>query len=198
MAGFDSTMVIGGRGLVFYDQPFATGNALPTNSVYGTAWPGPWINRGYTNDGLRVNWRRQFVEWDVDQTPFPILRTPDTFDFRFGGNLRQFDVTALQAATQQGTATSSAGDNRYVVTDQVTVGLVSVGFDVANPNVTNIAGTGNEAVRSLAKRAIPVGDMNLSFTPRPPGPQINYEVALTPDTSTTPATVAEFRYELPA
>ena len=197
MAGFDTTMVIGGRGLIFYDEPYASGNALPADSVYGTAWGGNWVNRGYTNDGLRVNWRRQFVEWDVDQTPFPVLRTPDTFDFRFGANLRQFDVSALKAATQQGTVTTGATSNIYAVSDQVSVAYVTVGYDVMNPSVTNLAGTSQEAVRAMAKRAIPVGDMNLGFTPRPPGPQINYEVALTPDTTSTPSQVAEFRYLLP-
>lgn len=197
----DQTQVVGGHGLIFYDAPYVSTNALPALAGYGTAWGAPYVNRGYTQGGLHVNWRRQFTEWDVDQEVVPVLRTPEMFDLRLQADLAQFDLSIIQAATQQqrvaGTpiTTAAAGSGTrgsvlYDVGGGILLNYVSVGFEAQNP------GDG-EAVQVLGKKGIPVGDVSLTFGPRPPGAVTNYEVALVPDTTTTPSTVAQFRDVIP-
>lgn len=184
MPGRDSSQVLGGPDLDIYDAPYDTDNALPADSAYGTAWGSPFVNRGYTRDGMHVRWRRQWTEWMVDQEVTPVLRTPDTFDLRFGAQLAQFDNANLAAATQQGTvSTVAAGVARghvdYAVSAAMQLAYVSLGFDMKNP------GDG-ESVRLLAYRGIPMGDIDLGLMRRPPGTQINYEIFVVPDTSTDP------------
>jgi hypothetical protein len=192
----NSNEVIAGRDVLVYTEPYTAANTFPTVTAWGTAPGGAWVDQGYTKDGAHIQWRMQFQEYTVDQQLDPVARIPSQRDLRLRANLGQVDSAAMQVATGQGTTTVVAagsgtrGTNTLVITGTIAANYYSTYFDVRSP-------VSGEAARIVGWQGRSVGDINIDFH-IPDLAQVNLELALVPDTSVSPARIAQLQVILPA
>lgn len=182
--------------MIVYTEPYTAANVFPTVTAWGTSPGGSWVDQGYTKDGAHVQWRMQFQEYTVDQQLDPVARIPSQRDLRLRANLGQIDSAAMAVATGQGTTTVVAaasgtrGTNTLAITGTIAANYYSIYFDVRSP-------VSGEAARVVGWQGRSVGDINIDFH-IPDLAQVNMEMALVPDTSTSPARIAQLQVILPA
>src|SRR4051794_31135191 len=188
--------VVAGRDVIAYTEPYDPANVFPTISAWGTNPGGDWIDQGVTKDGLHVQWRMQYQEYTVDQFLDPVARLPTNRDLRMRCNLAQVDAAALQVATGQGTANAVAaasgtrGHNDFTLTSVIAQNYYAAFFDARSP-------VSGEAARVMGYMGRSVGDIQLDFHIQDVA-QINLELALVPDTSASPARIAQIQVLTPA
>jgi hypothetical protein len=167
------------RDMLMYEEPYASTNAMPTDSAWSTAWGGSWVDIGATDGGLRFNVSTTFSDVHVDQSVDPVLTVPTARDVRLSGTMAEFTTSNMKTATGQGTAsTVAAGSGTRGHTDlafDATIGLVylTVGFDV------HASGDG-ESFRPVAWRAQARGNPQVQFSPTAKA-MIPFELQCFPD-----------------
>jgi len=192
----NSNEIVAGRDVIVYVEPWAAANTFPTISAWGTSPGGSWVDQGYTKDGAHVQWRMQYQEYTVDQQLDPVARIPSQRDLRLRANLGQIDSASMVNATGQGTSTSVAattgvrGHNDFTLTGTIAATYFSSYFDVRSP-------VSGEAARIVGWQGRSVGDINIDFH-IPDLAQVNMEFALVPDTSVSPARIAQIQVITPA
>jgi hypothetical protein len=185
--------VYAGRDVLIYTAPWAAANTFPTANAWGTTPPGTtptWVLDGYTKDGLHARWRMQYQEYTVDQLIDVIARVPQSRDFRMQTNLGQLDAATMVTATGQGTSSSTAGTPAYsdfILTSTVSTNYFSAFFDVRSP----ISGF---FARVVGWKGRSVGDIDIDFHLQDIA-QVNMELAMIPDDSTTPSRIAQIEIQ---
>jgi len=184
--------IFAGRDVIMYTEPWAAGNTFPTDAAWGTSPGGSWSNLGYTKDGVAVRWRQQIQTYLVDQSLDPVTALPLSRDLRFVSSIGQIDMPTIVVATSSGTATGAAapssGTADFVLQSVAQNLYYSVFFDVRNP-LTNDFG------HFVGWFCRGVGDLEIRVH-LPDIAQVNVEMQAFPDTSTTPARVAQFRIQM--
>jgi len=192
----DQTQVIAGRDLRVYTAPNLSTNAFPLDTVdWGSAWGTPYVDAGFTRDGLRFRMNVQRQDVNVDQVVDPILRIATRRDLNMTTALAQINADNLSAATGQGTVNTIAptttvrGHTDYDVSGTITDVFITAGFDIRNPGDL-------EAVRIVGWKGLVTADVEMQFNVTDAA-RIAFDVALLPDTglngNINPARVARFR-----
>jgi hypothetical protein len=108
MAG-DQTQVVAGRNIIVYTAPWQPSNGIPADTIaWGTAWGAPYLDKGYTREGLRFRLQVQRQNVQVDQVVDPVLRIPQSRDLSMETRLAQINAFNFRDATGQGSTTSVA------------------------------------------------------------------------------------------
>lgn len=185
--------IFAGRDVIMWTAPFATTNAFPANSVWGTDQSGAgYSNLGYTKDGVAIRWRQQIQTYMVDQSLDPVTALPLSRELRFVSTIGQIDMPSMVIATSSGSATGAlapaSGTADYVLLSTPQNLYYTTLFDCRNP-ITNDFG------RFVGWLTRGVGDMEIRVH-LPDIAQMNIEMLAFPDTSTNPARVAQFRIQM--
>jgi hypothetical protein len=184
--------ILAGRDVICYTEPFLTANTFPADSAWGTSPGGSWVDQGWTKDGVAVRWRQQIQEYMVDQSLDPVVVIPLSRDLRFVATLGQVDMPALVVMTSTGTATgvasTASGTADFILTSAVSNQYFSIFFDIRNPAT-------NDFAHFVGWRTRGVGDVDLHVH-LADLPQMNMEMRALPDTSVSPARVAQLRMQL--
>jgi hypothetical protein len=164
MPGQIAEEVVQTRGLKVYTEPYSSGNALPADSAYGTAWGGSWVEKGFSDGGLNVNMSMNYDDVTVDQSVYPIFTIGTAGDIHFVTNLVQLTALNLQQAIggQGSIATVAAssgvrGRTTLAIDGTVNVNYITVGYDIRHP------GDG-EALRPIIWKGQARGNPQMSFT----------------------------------
>jgi hypothetical protein len=182
----DATQVVAGRNIIVYTEPYNAANAFPSNAiVWGTTWGGAWTDKGFTRDGLHVRMNVQRQPIQVDQQVDPILRIPTQRDLEMQTRLAQISMQNLSDSTGQGTVTASGSNFDYVVSGTIVDQFITTGFDILNPGDL-------QPIRVVGWRGFVQGDVQLDFNVTDAA-QIQFSVAIVPDTGTVPARIMTFR-----
>jgi hypothetical protein len=184
--------IFAGRDVLMYTEPWASGNTFPSDTTWGTSPGGSWSAMGYTKDGVAVRWRQQIQTYMVDQSLDPVTALPLSRDLRFVSSIGQIDMPTIVVATSSGTASGVAapgsGTADFILQSVAQNLYYSVFFDVRNP-LTNDFG------HFVGWFCRGVGDLEIRVH-LPDIAQVNVEMQAFPDTSTTPARVAQFRIQM--
>lgn len=182
----DQTQVVAGRNIIVYTEPWATANNFPSDSIlWGTAWGGAWVDKGYTRGGLRVRMNVQRANILVDQVVDPVLRIPQQRDLQMITNLAQLNASNLADATGQGSVTANGATMDLDVSGVIVDQYLTTGFDVLNPG-------DNKAMRVVGWKGFVQGDVELAFNVTEAA-QIAFTVNVVPDTSSVPARLMKYR-----
>jgi hypothetical protein len=158
-----ATNVQQSRDFVMYEEPYSSGNTMPTDSAWGTAWGGSWVDVGYTDGGLRFNVSVTFDDVKVDQSIDPVLTVPTARDIRLSGNMAEFTTGNVKVATGQGTSSTTAatsgvrGHTDLAFDATLSLTYLTVGFDV------HASGDG-ESFRPVAWRSQARGNPQVQFS----------------------------------
>lgn len=181
-----------GRDVLVYTEPFLVGNTFPSDAVWSTSPGGSWVDQGWTKDGVAVRWRQQIQEYMVDQILDPIIVLPLSRDLRFVANLGQVDAAGIVTATSSGSSTgvgaSGSGTQEYILNSVIQNLYFSVFFDIRNPST-------NDFAHWVGWRTRGIGDLNLAVH-LPDIATVAMEMRCLPDTSTSPARIANLRMQL--
>ena len=184
--------VLAGRDIIMYTAPWSAANTFPTDSAWATAPGGAYVDYGWTKDGVAIRWRQQIQSYMVDQSLDPVTALPMSRELRFIGNIGQVDMPQLVAATSSGSASGVAapgsGTADYILDGTPRNLYYTVYFDVRNPLT-------NDFARFVGWRCRRVGDIEIRIH-LPDLAQVNVEMQAFPDTSTSPARVAQFRLQM--
>lgn len=194
MAG-DQTQVVAGRDLIAYTAPFASTNTVPLDTIsWGTAWGNPYVDKGFTRDGLRFRMQVQRQNVMVDQLVDPVLRIPTSRDLSMETRLAQINAQNFADATGQGAITSVAagtgtrGHDDFDVSATITDQYITGGFDIRNPGDL-------EAIRVIGWKGIVLAAVEVQFQTTDAA-LLQFNIGLVPDTSpqpTNPPRIAKFR-----
>ncbi len=200
---FDATKVLASRDYKVFTTPWSALSTIPADTIaYGTTWGTPtpqtvaWVESGYVTGGLHFSANVTRAEVRVDQALDPVLRPATGRDARMNTTLAEFAPANLKSATGQGATTTVAastgvrGHDDWDLNDTVAANYLSIGFDVLHPG-------DNEAVRVVGWKGQVIGGATFDVTPEAPIP-IPLELALLPDTSTSPARIMKVRDVIPA
>lgn len=166
------------RDFVMYEEPYSSGNSMPSDSAWGTAWGGSWVDIGYTDGGLRFNVTTNFDDVKVDQSIDPVLTVATGRDIRLSGNMAEFTTSNVKLATGQGTSSTTAatsgvrGHTDLAFDATIALTYLTVGFDIH-------AGDG-ESFRPVAWRTQPRGNPQIQFSATAKA-TIPFEVEAFPD-----------------
>lgn len=175
----NSSNVQQSRDFIMYQQAYSSANVMPTDSAWGTAWGGSWVDVGYTDGGLRFNISTTFQDVHVDQALDPVLVVPTGRDIRLAGNMAEFTTSNVKVATGQGTSSTTAatsgvrGHTDLAFDATIALTYLTVGFDV------HASGDG-ESFRPVAWRAQARGNPQVQFSSTALA-QIPFEVEAFPD-----------------
>lgn len=167
------------RDFIMYEEPYSSGNSMPTDSAWGTAWGGSWVDIGYTIGGLRLNVATTFDDVKVDQAIDPVLTVPTGRTIQLSGNMGEFTTSNMKLATGQGTSSTTAatsgvrGHTDLAFDATIALTYLAVGFDV------HASGDG-ESFRPVAWRSQPRGNPQVQFQSSAPA-TIPFEVECFPD-----------------
>lgn len=191
----DQTRVIAGRNFAVFGADWASGNAMPADTVlFGTSWGGTFANLGYTVDGLHIAMGIERTEVRVDQELDPVMRIASGRDIRFTTSLAEMSAANIKLTSGMGAITTVAagvarGHDQLDIGSAVTEQFKSVGYDVLNPG-------DSEVFRFMVWKGLPVGSPTIDITPEDPA-QLALEVAAVPDTSSTPTRIVSIRDVIP-
>src|SRR5262249_2405378 len=124
------------RDFLMYEEPYSSGNSMPSDSAWGTAWGGSWVDVGYTDGGLRFNVTDTFSDVHVDQQIDPVLTVATARDVRLSGNMAEFTTGNMKTATGQGTSSTVAatsgvrGHTDLAFDSTILLTYLTVGFGV--------------------------------------------------------------------
>lgn len=158
-----ATNVQQSRDFIMYEEPYSSGNSMPSDSAWGTAWGGSWVDVGYTDGGLRFNVSTTFDDVKVDQSIDPVLVVPTGRDIRLSGNMAEFTTANMKIATGQGTSSTTAatsgirGHTDLAFDATIALTYLTVGFDV------HASGDG-ESFRPVAWRSQARGNPQVQFS----------------------------------
>lgn len=151
------------RDFIMYEEPYSSANAMPSDSAWGTAWGGSWVDIGFTDGGLRFNVSTTFSDVHVDQAIDPVLTVPTARDLRLAGSMAEFTTANMKTATGQGTSSTTAassgvrGHTDLAFDSTIALTYLTTGFDV------HASGDG-ESFRPVAWRAQPRGNPQVQFS----------------------------------
>lgn len=97
-----------GRDFAFYQAPYASTNAMPTDSAAQTTPGAPWVDTGYSDGGIGFNIGTTYDDVRVDQEIDIVAIIPSGRDIRMSAQLAEFTLTNLQAAIGQGSSSTVA------------------------------------------------------------------------------------------
>jgi hypothetical protein len=183
---FDATAVYAGRSMILYSAPYADDNEFPALTVlYGTAWGAPWVDRGYTQEGVEWEITHDFSDIEVDQELSAVLTVPSGQTAVMRTNLAEFKMDNIALATGQGEVTTTAagvarGEVLYELTGDIADNLYSWGMDFRKND-------DGEALRVAIWRGKSIGAMAATFGVADANPRVPVEVRGYPDTAGTPA-----------
>jgi len=204
MAGQDQTQVIAGRNMVVYTAPWVASTGSPTNLntgapadtiTWGTAWGTVsgfvWEDKGFTRDGLRFRLNVTRNDVNVDQLVDPVLRIPQRRDMHLQTALAQINAQNLRDASGQGTistvppASGVSGHVDFIFSGTIVDQYLAAGFDIQNPGDLL-------PIRIFGWKGLVMADVEMQFQVTDAA-RIAFDIALIPDTSTTPSRIATFR-----
>lgn len=138
---FNANEVIAGRNFRIYSAPYNTSNSLPPDSTdYGTDWPSPWVNLGYTSGGLQLQVNVEYGEIRVDQEFDPVFMPITQRSFQLSCELAQVTAQNLLLASGVGQVTQVAptatarGHDDYELRSTVQPLFRSWGYDILQPD----------------------------------------------------------------
>jgi hypothetical protein len=195
---FDATKVLASRDYKVYTVNWSSTNTIPLDTVaYGTAWGTPagqsaaYVESGYVDGGLHFTTSIDRAEIRVDQELDPVLRPATGRDTRMSTNLAEITAANIRSATGQGTITTVAaisgtrGHDDWDLNSTVLSLYLTVGFDILHPGDA-------EAFRMIGWKGQVLGSPTFDVTPEDKF-VIPLELALLPDTSTSPARIMKIR-----
>lgn len=165
----DQSEVQRGGDLLVYLEPYASGNVMPTDSAWGTAWGGSFVNEGYSDGGVDLNIAFTYDPQHVDQSLFPIFTIATAGEIHLVASLLQTTPQRLAKVLGQGTvATVAASSGVRGHTDLLIDGTLGVtrltgGYDVRQRSDL-------EGLRMLLWNAQAVGSQALKFVRTAPAP----------------------------
>jgi hypothetical protein len=187
----DATKVLATRDFLVKTAPWASGNAIPADTiVWGGAWGGTWVDKGYTSGGLDFAVEIQRADIRVDQELDPVLRPATGRNMSLQANLAEFSTSNIKDAAGQGTETTVAavsGTRGHVdldISSTITDTFLSVGFDILMQDL--------EAFRIVAWKTMPGGGIRGQVRPTEAA-TIQLQAQCFPDTSTSPARILKIR-----
>lgn len=197
----DATAVIAGRNFKIYSSPWDATNVIPDNTTgYGIAWgtpsgqAAPWVDRGYTNGGLKLAMNVQRGEIRVDQEFDPIYLPVTSRTLKLSTELSEMTPANLQLASGLGDLTntpsdvSTLGNDDLDITSDVTDDFNSWGFDIRQPN--------GLPYRVVVYKGLATGSPEPTFT-ADNAATTALEITALVDSSTDPSRVAKIRDVLP-
>lgn len=194
----DVDAILASKNAILYYAEFDPDNALPANTVeWGTAWEDPWVDMGYTQDGVIPTMSVSRDEIVVDQILDPVLMPASGREITFASKLAEFTPAHLLAGLGQGTLTTTApgvstkGQNELVLDATISDNFGSWALDFKKPS-------GGEPMRIILFRGLATGEVEATFGDSSANAQIPFEVRGLPDDSVTPARILAVRDILPA
>lgn len=195
---FDATKVVATRDYKVYSVPWSSTNIIPADTVaYGTAWGTPagqsaaYVESGYVKGGLHFTSSVERGQIRVDQELDPVLRPATGRSVQMSTNVAEFSPVHIKDATGQGAVTTVAagsgtrGHDDWDLTSTITDNYTTIGFDISNHG-------DSEAIRFIGWKGQVLGSPTLDITAED-SIVIPLELALLPDTSTSPARIAKIR-----
>lgn len=186
MAG-DATAVISGRNFLAYSKAWASGNAMPADTVdYGAAITG-FTDRGYTTGGLGFSMGLTRGEIRVDQEFDPVVTPITARSIKLTSSLAEFTPDNMQLASGVGAVTTTAPASGVRGYTDLTIGNTlsesynSWLFDIEKPD--------EEALRILIYKGIATGSPSPKFTATDAA-AIDLEITALVDTSSDPSRIA--------
>lgn len=162
MVGIDQSEVQRGGDLIAYLQPYASGNAMPTDSAWGTAWGGAWVNEGASDGGLDVNINFTYDEQHTDQSLFAMFTIATAGEIHLQASLLQTTPQRLAKVIGQGTISTVAaisgtrGHTDLLIDGTLVVSRLTGGFDSKHR-------ADLEPVRTILWNAQAVGSQAMKF-----------------------------------
>lgn len=194
----DQTRVVASRDTKVYYVNWSANSTIPADTVdWGTTWGTPtpqssaWIDAGYTSGGLHFSTELTRADIRVDQELDPVLRPATARQTRMTTNLAEFTVGNIKVGTGQGVTNTVAanvnarGHDDWDLNSNIANQYLSVGFDVKAPG-------DNEALRFVGWKCQVLGSPTFNLTGEA-ALLIPFEMALLPDTSSSPARIAKIR-----
>lgn len=151
------------RDFLLYAQPYSAANAMPADSAWSTPWGGSWVDKGYTDGGLRFNVSATFGDVHVDQSIDTVLIVPTGRDVRLAATLAEFTMQNMKDASGQGTisalpATSGVRGHTDLAFDAtLAISYLTIGFDVHSSG-------DNESFRTVGWRTQVRGNPQIQFS----------------------------------
>jgi hypothetical protein len=194
---FDAESVYASRDVILYRADYAATTDLPDDDVdWGDDWGAPWVQMGYTQDGVMFSITTDRGAINVDQELDAVLRPITGRDITLSSNLAQFTVENMQAATGQGDITALAptallkGHNLYEFT--------SVARDLYGSWAADFRKNyDGEPLRVFLPKGLPTGAVETTMGNAEANLQIPFEVSALPDTSVSPARILNILEVLP-
>lgn len=177
----NAAAVIQTRDILVYEEEWATGNALPADTVlWGVTWGGSWVDLGYTDGGVEFRAGVDFADVNVDQSLDPVYQVPTGRDLGARFNMAEINAVNFKLASGMGAITTVAagaarGHDDLTISGTIAQVFQTLGIDVKNP------GDG-EAIRIFLKKVFPTGSQSLPFRPNDKA-VISYDARAYPDTT---------------
>lgn len=193
----DASAVLATRVMHVYYAPFNATNTFPLDTVnLDVDWGAPWVKVGFTDGGLTANINMTRADITVDQLLDPVLHPVTGRSITFTTDLAESVVNALNLAVPMGSIATVApgvgtkGHDSLVISGVPTDIYNSWGFEAAQQN--------GEPLRGIIWKGLGTGSPAPSFGQADTKAVVALEVSALPDSSTTPARIAEFRSVIPA
>lgn len=195
MTARDANQILQTGDMYVLYKDYATGAALPANTVLaGTVWS-TYTDGGYTDGGLSLNIQNQYGESRVDQEPDPLFRPfqSRTLELRFP--LAEFTAPNINLGSGTGTLTTTAaisgtrGQDELVIGSGTAAQYKTWGYDFLQPN--------SEAFRILVPKGQASGSANPTVSRTQKG-LLNTQITAILDTSFSPARAMVIRDVIPA
>lgn len=185
--------------MIMYTTPWSVNSTPPADASWGTPWgtpapqTTPYVDKGFTREGLRFRMAVQRQNVQVDQVVDPIIRIPTGRDLNMETRLAQISAPNLAEASGQPSAqmqttppaAATRGHTDLDISGTIVDAYLTVGFDVQNPGDL-------EAIRLIGWKGIPLAEVDMNFQATDAA-QIAFNVGLVPDTSVVPTRIARFR-----
>lgn len=188
----DQTQVVAGRDIIVYTAPWDSTNDVPDDDIaWSTAWGAPYVDKGFTREGLRFRMQVQRQNVMVDQLVDPVLRIPTGRDLSMETRLAQINAQNFADSSGQGVVSTQAptstarGHDDFDVSGIITDQWLTAGYDVRNPGDL-------EAMRVIGWKGIVLAQLEVQFNVTDAA-QLQFNVGLVPDTSGATPRLAKFR-----
>jgi hypothetical protein len=166
----DATKTLATRDFKVFAAPYASTNAFPPQSPWGTAWPAPYVDKGYTVGNIRFTVGFTRTDIRVDQLIDPVARIAAGRTITLATGLAEITAANLRDATGNGAVTSFVA-----ATTQITAPVAAPGVATAATGGSVAAGTyvvgfawvnaqGETTLSPTATIVVPVGTATNTIT----------------------------------
>jgi hypothetical protein len=95
---------------ILYNPTSGSGSLPAITVAAGGAWPAGWVEMGYTESPLSMEYSFDKVDWDIQESLAPVGSTKTNEKLTFETSLAEFDVPQMQIAfSASGSSSGSSG-----------------------------------------------------------------------------------------